>query len=102
MQVIKRRILRYASTNGTLPTALDQLPRMEGYDNEVVDAWGKPIDLHIKDDKVTLTSYGRDGMPGGTGDDADMVGVFKAKTATGAWADELCNWDIDPYGRQRQ
>jgi hypothetical protein len=51
----------------------------------------------VEGDEVTLTSYGRDGRPGGTGEDADIVGVFRAKTADGRWADELGEWRVDPF-----
>jgi hypothetical protein len=100
MHVMKRRILRFASVHGVLPKTADQLPRMNGYDNGVVDGWGRPILWHIDGEKVTMTSYGRDGIPGGTGEDVDMIGVFSVKTETGVWADELCEWEVDPYGRK--
>ena len=73
---------------------------MEGYDNGIIDAWGRPISVRVEGDTVTLTSLGRDGAPGGIGDDTDMIGIFRAKSATGQWADELCEWELDPYGRR--
>jgi Type II secretion system (T2SS), protein G len=97
MHMMKRRILRYAAANGSLPPSSDQLPRVEGYANEVVDGWGRPILWQVESDEVTLTSYGRDGVPGGTGEHADMVGVFRTKTSEGRWANELCEWRHDPY-----
>jgi hypothetical protein len=97
MHMMKRRILRYAASNGTLPNVLDQLPRIEGFANEVTDGWGRPIQWRVEGDKVILTSYGLDGVPGGTGEDADIVGVFRVKAADGTWAEELSNWQIDPY-----
>jgi hypothetical protein len=96
MHVMKRRILRYAAVHDALPTSLDQLPRIEGFANEVTDGWGRPILWRVEGDEVTLVSYGRDGVPGGTGEDTDMVGVFRAKTADGRWADEFCEWRDDP------
>lgn len=36
------------------------------------DAWGKRYDYRHRDGKVFLTTYGADGKPGGTGDDADL------------------------------
>jgi hypothetical protein len=97
MHMMKRRILRHAVANGLLPKSLDQLPRIEGYVNEVTDGWGRTILWRVEGDEVILTSYGRDGVPGGTGQDADMVGVFRVKTADGRWADELCEWRVDPF-----
>jgi hypothetical protein len=100
MLTMKRRILRYAAANDSLPTSLEQLPILEGYTNEVTDGWGRPILWQVEGTKVTLTSYGRDGVPGGSGEDADMVGVFQAKTADGHWAKEMCEWEVDPYGKR--
>jgi Type II secretion system (T2SS), protein G len=99
MHVMKRRIVRFASANDVLPKTVDQLPHMNGYDNGVLDGWGHRILLQIDGGKVTMTSYGRDGIPGGTGEDVDMIAVFSVKTETGVWADELCEWEVDPYGR---
>lgn len=96
MHVMKRRILRYAAANGMLPTSLDQLLPIEGYGNEVMDAWGRPILWQVEGGQVILTSYGRDGVPGGSGENADMIGVFQVKTASGQWADEFCAWRVDP------
>lgn len=92
----KRRILRYAAANDTLPTTAGQLTPMAGYVNDPNDAWGRPITWRADGDTVTLTSYGRDGKPGGTGEDEDLIGVFRAKTDEMRWADELCNWKRDP------
>jgi hypothetical protein len=99
MHMMKRRILRFATAYGVLPNTIDELPRIEGFDNGVKDGWGRPILWRIEAEKVILTSYGRDGVPGGVGEDTDLVATFLPKTTTGAWADELCDWEIDPYGR---
>ena len=102
MHVMKRRIIKFAVAHGSLPNSVEELPRMEGYDNGIIDAWGRPLSMRVEGDTVTLTSFGRDGVPGGTGDDTDMIGIFLAKTVTGQWAAELCEWELDPYGRQRK
>lgn len=99
MHTMKRRILRYASAHEALPISLDQLPRIEGKSNDVTDGWGRPILWRSKGDEVTLVSYGRDGVLGGTGEDEDMMGVFSTKASDGRWSDELCEWLVDPYGR---
>lgn len=96
MWVMKRRIVQYATANGSLPAAPEQLPHMAGYENSTTDGWGRPITWQVDGDTVTLTSYGRDGRAGGTGEDEDMVGVFRAKTEDGRWADELGDWQRDP------
>ena len=99
MHMMKRRILRYAGTHDALPTSIEQLPRIDGFANEVTDGWGRAILWQIKDGEFTLISYGRDGMAGGDGEDADMIAVFRVKTEDGVWADEFCEWQIDPFGR---
>ena len=101
MHMMKRRILQYAATHDTLPESLNQLPTIEGYYNSITDGWGRPILWHIEGEQVTLTSFGRDGRPGGFGEDADMVGVFRVKTSDGRWSEELCPWQIDPFASVR-
>jgi hypothetical protein len=96
MHMMKRRVLRFANVHGVLPKTIDEFPHIEGFDNEVSDGWGRRILSRIEGDKVFLTSYGRDGVPGGSGLDTDRIRVFLAKT--GAWAEELCEWETDPYG----
>ncbi|AME28677.1 type II secretion system major pseudopilin GspG [Burkholderia sp. PAMC 26561] len=41
-----------------------------------LDPWGHPYVFHIPGAKgeYDITSYGKDGQPGGTGEDADVVG----------------------------
>jgi general secretion pathway protein G len=38
----------------------------------IVDGWRHPFQYRAEDDTFTLLSYGRDGQPGGEGDDADL------------------------------
>ena len=102
MFIMKRRILRYASIHNAAPTSLDQLPLIEQRDNDVVDAWHRPILWQLDGDKVTLISYGRDGQPGGVDDDADIIGVFSMKDDMGQWAEELSEWRTDPLHEARQ
>ena len=102
MHMIKRRILRYARTNNKLPRTLDALPVIQGYSDRLTDAWAERILYHINDDSsITLTSYGKDGRPGGAGLNADMVGVFMPKTPDGQWQGELCEWAIDPFSNEK-
>src|SRR5437763_14326113 len=67
MHVMKRRIIKFAIAHGSLPDSVGQLPRMEGYDNGTIDDWGRPIDMRVEGGTITLTSIGRDGVPGGPG-----------------------------------
>jgi hypothetical protein len=93
---IKRRILRYAQANDKLPPDLSVLPQMANYGNEIVDYWGHPIHFTVKDDWVTLTSFGSDGKAGGNGDAADLIGRFGTKREDGSWSDEFVPWHDDP------
>ncbi len=94
--VMKQRILRYARLHNCLPKSLGDLPEIPGKIDWVQDAWGRDIIMSFADGKGTLTSLGRDGKPGGTGDDADMTGVFPLKNEKGEWADEDVEWIREP------
>ena len=72
------RIGMFVDHNKELPASLTPLPRREGYANRVVDAWKRPLIYVVNSqDTFTLTSLGRDGVAGGTGDDADIIQKFK-------------------------
>jgi len=94
MHMMKRRILRYAHHLNRLPTSVRELPPIEGHSNDTVDEWGREIQYEVENDRVTLTSYGRDGAPGGFGDDADIIKVFRTKDDRGNWNEELVNFDV--------
>jgi hypothetical protein len=94
--VMKQRILRYARLHNCLPKSLGDLPEIPGKIDRVQDAWGRDIIMSFADGKGTLTSLGRDGKPGGTGDDADMTGVFPLKNEKGEWADDDVEWIQEP------
>jgi len=96
MHMMKRRILRYAHTHNQLPESVAQLPVIEGYDNRTVDAWGRDIQYEVQGDCLVLTSYGRDGVVGGAGPDADIIRVFRARDDKGNWNRELVDWSRDP------
>jgi hypothetical protein len=99
MHMMKRRMLRYASAHNAAPTTLHQLPSIDGYLNDTIDGWRRPIEWKADGDKVTFISLGRDGKSGGVDEDADMVGVFFMKDSNGQWADEFREWEVDPFGR---
>jgi hypothetical protein len=71
------RIGIYLQQNGGLPETFDLLPVREGYLNRTTDAWGRPLNFQIEGDRFTLTSLGRDGVSGGTGDDADLIREYR-------------------------
>lgn len=94
MWVTKRRIIQFAQRENRLPSDLSELPPMPGYDTETRDAWGRPfIYKSLPDGRVILESYGKDGLIGGTGDNADLIGIFESKNPQGDWVkDELKDW----------
>lgn len=74
------RINIYAETNRAVPPSLDVLPRRNGYANRTTDGWGRPLQYRVATNGIiTLTSFGRDAKPGGSGEDADVSESYFAK-----------------------
>jgi hypothetical protein len=97
MWMVKRRILLYARQNSRLPETLDALPILPKYDNSIKDAWGNTLQLEIHNGEiVTLRSFGRNNVPGGEGENADIVLSFSARTKNGTWSDPLVEWCPGP------
>jgi hypothetical protein len=94
--ITKERILRYVRLHDCLPQSPSDLPEIPQRDNSLQDGWGREILTSFVDGKATLTSLGRDGRPGGSGEDADMSGVFSLKDENGAWAAEDVGWIEEP------
>ena len=67
------RIQEYMKKHRQAPPNLAVLPEWEGF-NRTRDGWGHDIQYAVdKEGIVTLTSFGADGKPGGTGRDADIA-----------------------------
>jgi hypothetical protein len=81
------RINLYAETHKAIPLSLDVLPKRAGYANRTTDGLKRPLQYRIADDGLlTLTSYGADGKPGGTGEDADIsVSYHSTKPDGSLW-----------------
>ena len=74
------RIETFWNQHGRVPTKVSELPDVKDHDCSMKDGWGR--ELHwLSDGKsmVRVWSLGRDGKPGGTGEDADMEVVFVGK-----------------------
>lgn len=98
MQVLKRRVLRFAQAHGELPKSLAELPTMKGYDNSVRDGWERNIIFEVPTSGVvTFRCLGRDGASGGAGEDADIIMSFSARDAQGKWSDESVEWSEDTF-----
>jgi len=103
MHMCKRRVLRYAREHGRLPSALNETEPIEGFHSSIKDGWGVVLSYTVgTNDVVTFTSLGKDHAPGGTGDNADMIGRFNAREPDGTWSDEFANWIQDPFDGSEQ
>ncbi len=79
------RIQLYARQSNSVPPSLDVLPRRAGYANRTTDGWQRPLHYELSsNDILRLTSRGRDGQPGGQGDDADISMAFHARKPDGS------------------
>ena len=98
MQVLKRRVLQYAQSHGELPKSLASLPPMDGYDSSVQDGWKRDITFEVSaSGVVSFRSLGRDGVAGGSGEDADILRSFPARDTQGKWSDEMVEWTEDTF-----
>jgi hypothetical protein len=90
------RIHLYMLAKNEVPPHLAALPKREGYANRITDGWGRPLIYSAdKEGIITLTSLGRDGKPGGTGDDADVTKRYRTRNKDGSLNDD------DPYSEIR-
>ena len=72
------RIGLYYFRSKHLPPDLTALPVRESFENRTTDAWDRPLLYSVDSaDSFKLSSLGRDGVPGGTGDDADIISKFR-------------------------
>jgi hypothetical protein len=67
------RIGLYAKSKGQLPPDLTVLPVRQGFMNQTTDGWNRPLVYKIEGDTFSISSFGRDGVAGGAGDDEDMT-----------------------------
>lgn len=68
------RIAMYYQRNKRLPPDLRVLPVLEGHINRTTDAWNRSLlYMIVSENTFTLSSLGEDGLPGGAGDNADVI-----------------------------
>jgi hypothetical protein len=100
MNLLKYRILVYARDHAQLPADLSVLPSRPGFTDRNLDAWGRKILYQVDSSGiVTLKSLGRDGAPGGTGKDTDIVCAFASRDREGKGNDPLVSWTADSTQR---
>lgn len=78
--------LDYQNTTGSPPQSIDDLkeanPDKFNKDGAWVDAWKWPLVFSFDDNLLLVTSYGRDGMPGGVGLDHDLTNAEPTPAAS--------------------
>jgi hypothetical protein len=79
------RIHMYMLEHREYPPDLPVLPEREGYDDRIIDAWGRRLLYSVDDDGIiSVSSLGRDGKPGGEGLDADIVRRNRTRNEDGS------------------
>lgn len=76
LTVTQHRIHRYWTAQGRMPAQPTDLPDEPNRDCSLLDGWGRPFHWQSEGQQVTVWSLGRDGQPGGTGDNEDIEVVF--------------------------
>jgi len=81
--IMYHRIPEYLKQHHQLPDRLADIPTVESYNDCLTDGWGRDI-MYFKnsDGTYTLLSYGKDGKPGGTGENADIQETFNVSELT--------------------
>jgi Type II secretion system (T2SS), protein G len=81
MSFTAMRIQMFIGEHGRPPQSLSELPTLKDRDCCLMDAWNRPLEWSYDgtSEEFSISSLGRDGRPGGTGDDADMYGVYLLK-----------------------
>ncbi len=80
MWVMESRIRGVFQKSGVVSNDPASLPNTgDDRDNSTIDGWGRSIIMIVERGTVRLVSYGRDGVPGGEGDDADIVHLIELK-----------------------
>lgn len=90
------RVGLYAETNKSLPPSLNVLPKREGYLNRTTDGWGRGLRYTVAGDGViTLQSLGKDGKPGGEGENADISRSYRTRRPDGSLWVGLPMWIVE-------
>jgi len=78
LERVRAHVDFHKENTGAWPKRLTDLEAVKQHalplnDNgEPVDVWGRPLHYEVGEDGYRLFSYGRDGKPGGDGEDADL------------------------------
>lgn len=88
MAFLRLRILEYARTQGQLPADLSALSLKPDEKRYLSDSWNRKIIYEVEaSGTVTLKSFGKDGLSGGSGRNADIVVSFPSRRPNGIWSE---------------
>jgi len=89
------RIHMYMVDNRAAPLSLESLPKRDSFANRITDGWNQPLIYEISHDGIiSLSSYGKDGQPGGEGDNKDVIIKYKTKREDGTLNIDDPDWMI--------
>ena len=72
---------RYSGDTGSYPTADVWSQTVERGDPRFLDPWNRNYRYRLDPDQFVLDTYGRDGQPGGSADDADLTRRVRRRDA---------------------
>lgn len=85
LHVAKERIEQYQRLNGRMPLRLSDTPPIPGKGDDLNDGWGNPLQYErLDNERCTIASLGADGVPGGQGENLDIIRNVKIVS----WGDE--------------
>jgi len=90
------RIHLFAKGSGRLPIEVHELPKQPNSSNRILDAWGRPLIYRVSPDgTLVVGTLGKDGLPGGGGEDKDHFETYRYRDASGRFlaSDEL--WIVE-------
>ncbi len=80
LAITRVRLRKYWDEYGKVPANPRDLPLLPNRDCSMTDAWGKEFQWLADDDStVRVISFGKDGIVGGTGENADLEILFDGR-----------------------
>lgn len=84
--VVRNGINNFVADTGRAPSNMTEIARYRPVDKAWNDAWNRPFLYQVNTSGIaSITSLGKDGRPGGWGQDADLVWTFALKDHSGNW-----------------
>jgi hypothetical protein len=106
--VVRNAINNFVADMGRAPSNMVEIARYRPVGKAWNDAWNRPFLYQVNTSGVaSLTSLGKDGRPGGLGQDADSIWTFALKDHSGNWIGTNWQkgsheWLSDPLGPPRR